>query len=85
MGVGLCLALNWLSSSIIGKVSPLGVRWFGSEVVILIFGIICIVLSLSVSLLCYDNGMGKISINNDTEVKYRKKGGNEDVLLEGNN
>ena len=61
-GVGLCLSTSWLTSSIIGKVSPLAVQKFGSEMVILVFGIVCILLSVVIGVVCFNNGMGKVNM-----------------------
>ena len=53
-GVGVCLALNWLVASMVGKLSPFGVEHLGSNNMILLFGCLCVLVYGVIRFVCVD-------------------------------
>lgn len=53
--VGFTFALSWLTSALVGKLSPIGVHLLGNFGMIVVYGTICIVLFLMIHFLCIDH------------------------------
>ena len=73
VGVGVMQALNWGFATLIGKLSPLGVKLIGGKSVLLVFAVLCGVFFIVIGFFCEEPrkaGRGdKASFNTDVPIQ----------------